>query len=386
VPSETNNTTDEFSPVLRRYLRERERVDCHGFDIDLATAYLERSLTLRASSEYEGHLADCSPCRLHLLELSQLAELTMAQEPSPEAIPPEIRTGVAPGRSWLNALREALTAPFRMPAFGVVGVALVVAFVTVGLVWQNRSNGNSRGDSAGGPAGEVVARSEVQSETPGATPVGEAADRSKSEPATGLAADPSRKRERNAESAPADATARAASGGDASTLAAAADVEASRRILNLPVAPDAGRQLPNLSSPEPVNSPRSSLQLNVKSGQRSSGSGWIDSTRTFQMPDFGEVNGFASPRQQPRSYADPAEGESAASVRIIRGKTFKLEGRTWVDQEYHQLMRSAGNVTLVFGDQTYERLVADAPILADFFSLRAVTVVWNGKVYRVLAK
>jgi hypothetical protein len=49
-------------------------------------------------------------------------------------------------------------------------------------------------------------------------------------------------------------------------------------------------------------------------------------------------------------------------------------------------MRSGGNVTLVYGDQTFQTLIADSPILADFFSLRAVTLVWKGKVYRVLPR
>jgi hypothetical protein len=43
VPSEANNTTDEFSPVLRRHLREQVSLECAGFDADLASAYLEQS-------------------------------------------------------------------------------------------------------------------------------------------------------------------------------------------------------------------------------------------------------------------------------------------------------------------------------------------------------
>jgi len=376
VPSETNNTTDEFSPVVRRFLREREMVDCHGFDIDLATAYLEQSLTARVQLDFEGHLADCPPCRRHLTELAQLAQLAqlagsaVANEPlAPLPAAAEIFRAAEPDRSWLAALREAFTAPFRMPAFGVVGVALLVALVTAGLVWNRAADPQTPAD----PASQLASRTEPSGQVSNLiNHTGDTGPTTSGTPGA-TASEATRQRERTVQPGAATTTRTAT---PESTLAAATEVDRPA----LPVATELDRQVPTLRAPESVNQPRSSLQLNVNTGQRNS-----RSASTFRMPDFAEVNGFAAPRQ-PRSFANPAESDLESVVRIIHGKTFKLEGRTWVDQEYHQLMRSNGSVTMVRGDQNYEKLVADTPILADFFSLRNVTVVWNGKVYRVLAQ
>lgn len=372
MPSETNNTTDEFSPVVRRFLREREMVECHGFDIDLATAYLEQSLTARVQLDFEGHLADCPPCRRHLAELVQLAQLAespVANQPL-AALPatPEVFRAAETDRSWLAALREAFTAPFRMPAFGVVGVALLVALVTAGLVWNRAADPQTPAD----PASQVASRTDPSGQPPvGPAPNLTTAITSGTPSAPGIEA--SRRREMTSQPAAAAGTRNAT---PESTLAAATEVDRPA----LPTATELDRQVPALRAPESVNQPRSSLQVNVNTGQRNS-----RSASTFRMPDFGEINGFTAPRQT-RPFANAAESDLEPVVRIIHGKTFKLEGRTWVDQDYHQLMRSNGSVTMVRGDQTFEKLVADTPILADFFSLRNVTVVWNGKVYRVLAQ
>lgn len=373
MPNETNNTTEQFSHLLRRHLHERESVECQGLDIDLATAYLEDSLLERERLDYDAHLADCPPCRRHVIELSRLVELTPGianGQPIPDRVP------LADGRNWLDAIHNALTAPFRMPAFGLVTFALLVAFVTVGVLWNRGSNS----DQPVLPAGETQARLDPPAGG-GSTPVEGSPALPKEtidpNPTAPVVSQSALSRGREVDSAAVrTGSAVPMSNGRSSNIALAP--EPARP--NLPIATSPNPQIPALNSPETALRPRSDLQLNVNNGQRNGGS-----SSSFQIPDFGNANGFTSPRQRPRS-SSSSSGTELDAERIIHGKTFRLEGRTWVDQDFHQLMRSGGNVTLVYGDQTFQTLIADSPILADFFSLRAVTLVWKGKVYRVLPR
>lgn len=63
----------QFDAMLREHVRRSQgKESCSGFDADTANAYLEQVLTPLAKSSYEAHLAECSVCRRHLLELSRL--------------------------------------------------------------------------------------------------------------------------------------------------------------------------------------------------------------------------------------------------------------------------------------------------------------------------
>gem|GEM_PF-2757643 len=60
--------------MLRRHLKRAgaSAVACAGFDADTAGAYLEQSLGGLARARYEDHLAACSSCRRHVVELFRL--------------------------------------------------------------------------------------------------------------------------------------------------------------------------------------------------------------------------------------------------------------------------------------------------------------------------
>jgi hypothetical protein len=65
-----------FEAALRRTLQSQRQpsslATCPGFDPDLASAYLERSLNESATARYEDHLAGCSPCRTAVTALWRL--------------------------------------------------------------------------------------------------------------------------------------------------------------------------------------------------------------------------------------------------------------------------------------------------------------------------
>src|SRR5690348_3615486 len=47
---------------------------CREFDVDLANAYVERSLPASERAGYENHLAACSPCRKAIVALTRMAQ------------------------------------------------------------------------------------------------------------------------------------------------------------------------------------------------------------------------------------------------------------------------------------------------------------------------
>jgi Ca-activated chloride channel homolog len=72
-----------------------------------------------------------------------------------------------------------------------------------------------------------------------------------------------------------------------------------------------------------------------------------------------------------------------ASMRQVAGKTFYLRDGVWTDSEF-KADAKLPEVSLKFASEEYFKLINQTPKLADFFALgQRVTVVWQGKVYRV---
>ncbi|HKQ05118.1 MAG TPA: VIT domain-containing protein [Blastocatellia bacterium] len=72
------------------------------------------------------------------------------------------------------------------------------------------------------------------------------------------------------------------------------------------------------------------------------------------------------------------------SVRTVADKTFKLKGDEWVDTEFKDTA-ALPQVNLQFGSDEFFSLIAKEPKLAEYFALgKKVTVVYKGKVYRVI--
>jgi len=82
----------EFETMLRRHLRSGAApvAACAGFDLDAASAYLEGALGGPHLASYESHLAGCAICRRHLIELARLAQTSTGFEAQPAAEPVRI--------------------------------------------------------------------------------------------------------------------------------------------------------------------------------------------------------------------------------------------------------------------------------------------------------
>jgi len=84
--------------------------------------------------------------------------------------------------------------------------------------------------------------------------------------------------------------------------------------------------------------------------------------------------------------SDKAESPETylASIRSVGNKTFQSKGEEWVDTEF-KASTTMPAVEVKFGSEEFFDLLTKEPKLADFFSLgKRVTVVFKGKVYRVI--
>lgn len=77
--------------------------------------------------------------------------------------------------------------------------------------------------------------------------------------------------------------------------------------------------------------------------------------------------------------------EETATLRQVAGKTFYLRDEVWTDSEFSADAKLP-ETSVKFASEEYFKLINQLPKLADFFALgESVTVVWQGKVYRVTA-
>jgi hypothetical protein len=413
VQSEPNNTTDEFSPVLRRYLREQAAIECAGFDADLASAYLEQALTALACRQFEDHLTACPPCRQHLWQLAQLAQqavLVMEPERVPIApplpVPGRLERWREQARQWFRGLREGIEGVegVRRPAFGLVapaGLAALAILVGAGIVWQFRPVGEVT-DQASSNQVEIRDSALTRPETlqNGSASLAQAPEDGQLAAVTGSVAT------RGSQAGPAAALKTAgtpgASGasrpGSQPAGESAPRGEAEEAIaLQLPIRP-------RIAAVDQLGIPRPTLQLdqaeqfgqsglmtvtNIQGGKAAAAS---RERNPFNSPGpfagYGGVisNSFAgSVRSRSRDNGG-SESIPVASVKMFRDKTFVFNGRFWVDQLSRELMTSRGTIDLVYGDEKFQQLVSEYPPLAGYFELRPVIVVWNGKIYRVNAR
>ena len=134
---EQHNTAFEFETMLRRQLSSKPRAHsslnepCAGFDADAANAYLENALGAAMRTRYETHLADCSSCRHHLLQLSRLI-----QQPQTE---PQFAPVVKPVSIWSHwksiaaEWMEMLNASLGKQGWATAGAAAAVLITVVSV-------------------------------------------------------------------------------------------------------------------------------------------------------------------------------------------------------------------------------------------------------------
>ena len=397
--NEPENINDDFSPALRRHLRGRVAVECSGIDADLAAAYLERALTGLACRQFEDHLADCPPCRRGLLELSQL-NLLFGEDTAPavvsQAPPPQADRGRGMG-DWLRGFDLAgllgLRGGFSLPVVGLASAAVVL--IVSGVVWQLRRepatgfsqqiavNQNSLpGDLSRTPSVESLAADvaggginkaleSASQELPANLPRNQGDTLAGKLPAIQSAS----------QSDAAESGARRAASG-LQVRSSSPDQKVSDQKLadlKLVVMPNMTEIPPMVAVsrlvPKPEDNPMRILQL-----PESRSRGLAEDSSQFR---YGRMVGGFMPQGRARLSTELTDRLNSAQVRRILDKTFTFNGHSWVDDAYQNLTTVSGTVNLSVGDATYDKLVAEFPVLRDYFSLRPVVLVWRGKVYRV---
>src|SRR5262245_18603504 len=150
--------------------RDPQRKDvCSGLDLDLATAYLEKSLTTRERDRYEHHLAECAGCRTYVSGLL-LMTTADADQPAIEKSRPE-RISNQP--SWIGRWIRQLVSGLAQPQWALAATAVLIAAVAIPVIMMQaakRENASvatsqpSSDEKAAAPPAAMIARERQETE------------------------------------------------------------------------------------------------------------------------------------------------------------------------------------------------------------------------------
>jgi len=96
------------------------------------------------------------------------------------------------------------------------------------------------------------------------------------------------------------------------------------------------------------------------------------------------LNSESEQKETPDTQEASNEESSKLMIWRIRGKVFRFEKDTWVDQEYKPEMQEWRRWTLTRGSDQYKRVLADEPLLKIFFDHGPILIVWKNRIYKVL--
>lgn len=419
--NEPDKINDDFSPALRRHLRGRVAVECSGLDADLAAAYLERALPGLACHQFEDHLAACPPCRRGLLELSQL-NLLMGEVGFPEILNPDVDIPVEQPVShhlppvtvqvgqrlgggfgdWFKGLDVSgwlgLRGGFSLPMIGIASAAVVL--IAAGVVWQLRrvpatEFSQQLAVNNGIQSGPGVHDSPAQSAEEGA-PNGILIHGREEIPGNSDSLSKNQQDQQSRQNQKDQSTMKPS----VNQPTAQSDIAESGQRRSMQVVQDGNRngssdqKLPDLKivvmpglneipvavassrlAPKPEDNPMRILTLPEASNNR-----LAENSSQFR---YGRLVGGFMPQGRARAATELTDRLNSAQVRRILDKTFTFNGHSWVDSDYLNLTTVSGTMSLSVGDANYDKLIAEFPVLREYFSLRPSVVVWRGRVYRV---
>jgi len=400
-----NNLEPEFDALLKAHVQRRaDRTVCHQFNPDDATAYLERAMSKAVLMQFEEHLASCSVCRRHLIELSRLMPTpTIFAEAMPAPFSFKDRLS-----EWFSGWRLGLMA----------GMGAVAATVLLVAVVMNRSASNEtalqvavRQDGAQtAPLPEAALQSAPATKPqPSASPepdkklsdeigsVKGIGERSVSpvilapavgEPgATAMAPPPppvpppatsnaeAERKEVTASQAPAAGgisqnqtqtlRGQAPGGPEANQFQAERALETRKREAQAAQSADSGAPVPAKPAAKAVEPP---AERSVEKSKKD----------IAQDVDKKQMSAKTDSRPSPST----AIGRVAPAARTVAGKTFRQENGIWVDTSY-QPGNNLPVVRLTRDSREFQQTLKNLPGLKPYFDLKPVIVVWQGKVYRV---
>lgn len=405
-----NNLEQEFDVLLKAYVPQSSNVgDCHQFNPDDATAYLENAMTRNAQTSFENHLVDCRDCRRHIIEFSRLLP-RQVEIPSPVINPTPFSERLS---NWLSGWRLG----------AIAGLGAVTATALLLIVFANRSTSElspmvvSQNKDAVAPLASpipTVANDEAEnlggnlsplsSTSPIATKAGEktagkgtptqgaAPKASVSEPsaASGVALS-SEAPPPPPPPAPVPTPAPSKTAGERKEVAAptaAAGASATQSQAN-------NFRGQTQSGPE-TNQLQAERALEVRKREASQTSDMIspaEPTPKKRVSDNEKIvekgkKDVADEADRKRPAAKPAmrvattQPAPSRPSRTIGGKVFYQEGGVWIDAAYSTDRRTS-IVRLKRDSNEYKQILKDIPALKPYFDLNPVIVEWEGKVYRV---
>jgi len=422
----------EFETMLRRHMRRGAApvAACAGFDLDAASAYLEGALGESHRASYESHLAGCALCRRHLIGLARLAQAA----PLVEAQPGTVIDQTPAWARW----REVATGWFNFSAWnlkwqiaGATGAAFAILIAALGAQsWRHASNRAAfdfaKASATPPPMAELTAQP-LQSTTPESTPQDVASlsaeDLAVNRPAPSLvpvptpilrtigkapevAIEASSRALAPSSNQPTEAPAAAKpSGGETSQspplqTRGFMEVNESSKVSESGLGDlraDPKHSVAKATAPGAPDLPRFQTRL---VGGRSGSSSKSPSEKSLSQKALEGVRemikrpissvgklGFNSESEQKETPdTQQASDDESAKLMVwrIRGKVFRFEKDTWVDQEYKPEMQEWRRWTLTRGSDEYKRVLADEPLLKIFFDHGPILIVWKNRIYKVL--
>ena len=426
--------------MLRRHLRSGAApvAVCAGFDLDAASEYLEGALDEWRRASYESHLAGCAICRRHLIELARLAQAAPSFEARPAAAPDRIP-------AW-NRWREVVAGWFDLSTWnlkwqiaGATGAAFAILIAALGVQSLRRAPGQaevavSKANAASPlaaepanqtfpsptPAPEPSAQNDAVLVTRGFTtnlpeqppipapPVGPAG-RAPNVPVEPL-------RELMAlNSSPSEAPVVAKSGGVETAASPPLQTRAGpfgqinefskggESVLEVRELPKERADNGNAQGPDIAPPPYRRDLVGSKSELRAKQEPERPRPKTRILPEikilsipeivkrslapFGKSDSDTeSERKAKPEKQEASDDESSKTLTWrVRGKVFRFEKGTWIDQEYKPEMQEWRRFALTRDSDEYKRVLRAEPLLKEFFDKGPILIVWkNNTIYKVL--
>lgn len=419
MASNGNDNDINFDAMLHQHIKNSGAANvavCDRFDPDTANAYLERAMSQTALSAYETHLADCTICRRHIVELARLmpqVETTTVEAHAPDNF--TVKT-LAGWRQWFSGWRLGAIA-----GLGVATAALILFFANVqfspkqdAVAVANKTTETSTPlpiessqpfkDQI--PAQPAPSKAETAQPRLGASP----ADVAKlTEMAAKKSAESNFKIDGTAAESIAAAPPPPAAAAAPGVVAAPKREEAANNLgqtQNQISATEWQRATPTPTPRGPaVNQMQVDRALVMKKTQAKEEKAESDKkdapAAAGRIPEPTAVSADSvrderakekEKRAEPvMEKAKPAAAKARAialakpadiPTRSVAGKEFRLVNGIWTDTNYN----SSGNEPLIkvkFNSDEYKRILAAAPGLKPYFEMQSVIVVWQGKAYRV---
>jgi len=378
MKQETNNEMD----LLLRRLGRRQDVFTPGnhLDPDELNAYAENALPAAARARYTEHLAECSPCRELVVQLSASAGVVVA---------PQTATVLEPSalRKFLASLFSPMVLRYAVPALGLIVVAAIGVFVLnqnrtardyVSQV-QNEQAKPAAAEPVGPPQQEQATKTDDSSISKDSRVAGKTAPQSTPAPIT--------------ENAPAGAVAQNAPAPKPESQPATA-APAESRPAN-PAATTEEKQQKN----EDI-SRQKEAEVKVAEAEESKKNFILDKDekradeprRSGMTPGAAKSKVIASADSvsrgagtittQSRARGERDDKDTSAETKTVAGHHFRKQGDVWIDTAYD---RSGISMTVSRGSERYQSLIADEPAIKTIADQLdgEIIVVWKGRAYRI---